>query len=458
MQKMKTATIVFLTIFPFFTFSQSINIASFQSDLETFFVRQCGKTLSVAKIEPVYSLEGDPMYLIFHLNSGGFILCGSDSLLPPVIAYSSSGSISSTDKSVMLLVRNTGYFWHSLENKNPGWEKLKQYEKLAEPIYWPAQGTTTTGGWVETRWTQSAPYDDFCPMDPLSNQRSIAGCPSVAMSQILNYWKTTQNTRFDIDDRYYHSYGGRNFWIDDDYQTYDFPSFVQLNKDLDTLDAHYQSGVSLTNKDKAAIVFACGIACTQVYSSSGSGTFGVSQAFAAYQRFAFNDCILYTDSSSDMLNTLISDMQNAQPAHLAVVDESDQYGHNVVVDGYNTDGYFHLNFGWGGSSDGWWLVPDTTFPYQMSVIEGVITGIHPQMSAGMVDFSLPLTVYPNPCNDVMFIKGLPVNCKEIVVLDLQGREVLKTRLIESTFSTKTLNPGFYFLKANDALVKFTVSR
>jgi hypothetical protein len=49
-------------------------------------------------------------------------------------------------------------------------------------------------------------------------------------------------------------------------------------------------------------------------------------------------------------------------------------GHNVVVDGYNTNDYFHLNFGWGGSYNGWYLLPDE-IPYGLTVVEGVILDI-----------------------------------------------------------------------------------
>jgi hypothetical protein len=46
----------------------------------------------------------------------------------------------------------------------------------------------------------------------------------------------------------------------------------------------------------------------------------------------------------------------------------------MVVDGYNTDGYYHINFGWGGSYDGWYLLPEE-LPYDLTVIEGVIVDI-----------------------------------------------------------------------------------
>ena len=203
---------------------------------------------------------------------------------------------------------------------------------------------------LTTHWTQGSPYNQHCPADPLeNNNHSYAGCPAVAMGQILNYLRTTQGTHFDDGDDYYTgNYFGRQFHIDDDWSTYSFPSFPQLNVMLDSADARFQRGAELTNTLKAAIVFACGVACQQVYSASdsyGSGTYSVDQAFAAYQRFGFADCQLFRIPDSAMYAILVSNLQAGYPAHLAVESQDGMSGHNVVVDGYReSDGKFHLNW------------------------------------------------------------------------------------------------------------------
>lgn len=141
------------------------------------------------------------------------------------------------------------------------------------------------GSWAQqplltTQWSQGSPYNQLCPADPLENYKhSYTGCPATAMGQILNYLQTTQGTRFDDSDDYYTgNYVGRQFHIDDDWSVYDFPSFPQLNAILDSVDSTFQRGEELTDSMMAAIVFACGVACKQVYSASdsyGSGTFYV---------------------------------------------------------------------------------------------------------------------------------------------------------------------------------------
>ena len=137
-----------------------------------------------------------------------------------------------------------------------------------------------TEGLLTSHWTQDYPYNQLCPRDPQNDYSySYAGCPAIAMGQIINYLRTTQNTRFDDNDDYAHSYAGRSYIIDEDWETLQFPSFPQLNEMLDSVDAVFQRGEELPDILTAAVLFACGTACRQVYTSQGSGTFAVNQAY-----------------------------------------------------------------------------------------------------------------------------------------------------------------------------------
>ena len=162
-------------------------------------------------------------------------------------------------------------------------------------------------GLLTSHWTQDFPYNQLCPRDPLNNNAySYAGCPAIAMGQIINYLRTTQDTRFSDEDDYAHYYAGRNYIIDDDWESIKFPSFTKLNEWLDSVDATFQRDEELPDLLAAAVVFACGTALKQVYTSEGSGTFYVDQAFEAYQRFGFTDCVLFREPDSVMYATLIS--------------------------------------------------------------------------------------------------------------------------------------------------------
>ena len=305
-------------------------------------------------------------------------------------------------------------------------------------------------GWLNSHWTQDFPYNQLCPRDPVNgNAYSLAGCPAIAMGQIINYLRTTQDTRFTDDDDYNHYYAGRNYVIDDDWASLKFPSFPMLNEMLDSIDAAYQRGEELSEELAAALVFACGTALTQVYTSESSGTFYVDQAYEAYQRFGFSDCVLFRDPDSTMYATLISNLKAGYPAHLAVENPAGTVGHNVVVDGYReSDGKFHINFGYGGSLDNWYDIPDPNFYYGMTKMEGIVLNIIPSMGPLTVHESIaqqPLEVYPNPVSDILFIKNLPCETVEYSISNLMGQEVAAGSS-SGTISVAGLEKGIYFLQ------------
>ena len=334
----------------------------------------------------VCSDDGSVLFYLFNLQPQGYIAVSADYDLPPVIAYSFTNNFNIDDSrgnilqmlktDIELRLKNVPSLPENvIESRNLLWDELSRKTELSSKTFqqWPPEGTTSTGGWLETNWHQDSPYNNFCPLDK-NGQRSVAGCPAVAMAQILNYHERINNITFNDTDDYYHNYAGNQYWIDDDHESYDFPSFPELNNYLATLAYHYQNQIPLTDDDKAALTFACGVAAQQVYTSEVSGTFGVNQAHQAYMRLGINGIELLDENDANLYGRLRMNMIDGLPAHLAVVTPDWNAGHNLVVDGYNTDGYYHLNFGWGGYGNGWYLLPDE-MPYGLTVIEGIIVDI-----------------------------------------------------------------------------------
>ncbi|MBN3035872.1 MAG: C10 family peptidase [Bacteroidales bacterium] len=349
---------------------------------------------------------------VFLLNPAGFIVTTDRTTLPPVLFYSLESDPEPERRSefTSFLLYDAGLRnrlvpqlpARILAERERAWEHLAGGRKSAEFFeQWPPSGSTPTGGWLMENWHQSPPYNNFCPMDPVTGGRSVAGCPATAMAMIVDHFKTVNGTLFTNEDDYYHSYQGRNYWIDDDYIQQDFLSFPQINGWLDSIQGRWLTGSPLKNDERAALTFACGAAARQVYTSSVSGTFGVVQAYNAYLKFGFDQCELIDESDTSLYSRLSHNMKHAQPAHLAVVTPQWDMGHNVVVDGYNTDDYYHINFGWGGTYNGWYLIPDE-IPYGLTVIEGLVIDIF-DIQTGTGDnaskMNAGLQVFPNPSAD-----------------------------------------------------------
>ena len=325
---------------------------------------------------------------VAHLEPPGFVLISPTENIRPILAYSfESNWLTGGDQQEIFLtlmksdIRTkldySGQSAVNMQKCKSEW-KLLRSKDFSDVSFeqWPPEGTTPTGGWLFTNWTQSSPYNSMCPIDPQTHQRSYSGCPATAMSQILNCIITINSTRFDDGDDYWHNFGGGNqYWIDNDWEEHGFPCFDTLNVYLESLEENYIGNKPPSQDEIAALTFACGTALKQVYSSSGSGTWGIEQARDAFQRFGFEESRLVYSSDTMLNRDLAQNIMDGNPAHLGLVNPQYTVGHNVVVDGYNTDEFFHLNFGWGGNSNGWYTMPPSSAPYNLTVIEGIVLDV-----------------------------------------------------------------------------------
>ena len=387
---MKTKTIVLFTLVYFLSiaiFSQDVSKSNAFSVAKNFIDYQ-GKNNRIATIK-VLSEESKDLAWIANLIPPGFILIPTSKNIRPVVAYSFESSWNDQNNQGLIF---TTILKADLKNRynypenNPGkviainneWDDLLNGMKEKSRLeYWPPEGTTPTGGWLFTNWSQGSPYNKMCPIDGNTGQRSYTGCPATAMSMILNCLMDVKEIQFNESDDYYHSFGaGNQYWIDDDWYEFGFPSFDSLNVYLDSIAILYAEHKLLDADQVAALNFACGVSLKQVFSSSASGTFGIEQAADAFQRFGFEESRLVYDTDTTLTADLIENIKTGWPAQLGLVDPPPvSVGHNVVVDGYNSDDYFHFNFGWGGSSNGWYTMPPTSIPYNLTVIEGIVLDI-----------------------------------------------------------------------------------
>ncbi len=435
-------------------FSQSVDLAKAEFAVNTR-LKSSGTEdrYSIRSHELYFDANGSGLFFLFYLEPQGYMIIPGKMELPAVLAYSFTGNPDTEGKLVGLVRAD---LTSRLKSQTPDVTEKNRMEwnnmtgNLSKsPLFqqWPEPGTTTTEGWLETNWKQGSPYNLLCPMDPVTGSRSIAGCPAVAMAQIVNFHKTTNAVHFTDSDDYYHSYAGRNYTIDDDYLTIDFPSFPMLNGYLDALQVKYNNGTTLVNNDKAALTFACGVAARQVYTSSASGTFGVDQALDAYHKFNFMDVELLNDADTALYSRMSQNIKDTLPIHLAVVDPAWSMGHNVVVDGYNTDEYFHLNFGWGGQSNGWYLLPEE-IPYGLTVIEGVIVDIIPDYPTGINEKSKQqILFYPNPASGKVYFISDENEFTEAEIYSPDGR-LCKSVNIKPAGATLDLTgfpEGLYFI-------------
>jgi len=407
----------------------------------------------------------DVLCYVFELQPSGYLVTAAETDLPPVIAYSfTSNFYNEENENILLNMLKTditlrfenipNIHEEEISKRNEEWLKILTGEFQRNRFeQWPPAGSTPTGGWLLENWTQNAPYNNFCPMDNVTGNRSIAGCPSIAMAQILHYHRSTNNVCFDDLDDYYHSYAGRQYWIDDDYIQYDFLSFPQMNTNLDTLKYHYLHEEPITSIDKASLVFACGVAAQQVYTSQVSGTFGVNQAHQAYLKFNFNDVQLIDETTPDFYEQIAQNMMDELPVHFASVTPAGDAGHNFVIDGYNSDEFFHINFGWGGSYNGWYLLPDE-IPYGLTVVEGAIVDIAPDIFTGILNGQITLDpAVADTSRILVSLQNLTGEYLLEIEPDISGITEYEIEIPIGNYNVEVSYPGYETISQSDVFIE-----
>ena len=338
------------------------------------------KTFS-KNIENYFELENA---YVFQLKPAGFVAVSKDDDIFPILAYSFKNKWhqNNSEKNVLMKMLNDDvqirleYLPSEQKEKNREiWQQyLSNRLNFDRPFQqWPTAGSTDTDGWVETRWGQSGVYNDFCPLDD-SGERSVVGCVATAMAMIIDYHEFVGNVSFDNSDDYYGGWYGE-MHIDNDHEERDYPPFPELNVLLDDVADHYENGLELTGTNKAALSFACGVSVEMMYSSEGSGAWTSMVADALQNKFDFDSATHYDNENNSFYEILISNMMNMQPAEISIYTAGWQNGHAIICDGYNTDDYYHLNYGWGTSNSSCWYLLPEGMPSNYSIVSGGVMNI-----------------------------------------------------------------------------------
>ena len=226
---------------------------------------------------------------------------------------------------------------------------------------------------LQTRWRQEYPFNALCP----SNCPS--GCVATAMSQVMKY----------------HSYpvsGKGSFSYTSSTRKYRCSyNFSEALFEWDKMKNSYpisSMGFSSSSEEISQITYACGVSVGMDYETSGSGAYMSDVPYALIHFFGYNDNVSYCDrtcyEADEWYQMLCSELDEGRPVIYGGID-SKNGGHAFVVDGCNSSTRrFHINWGWGGSFDGYYEL-DALDPsvYRFSSYQSMIlyvspnpTGIH----------------------------------------------------------------------------------
>lgn len=272
-----------------------------------------------------------PAYYIFEGESEGYIVVSADDAAVPLLGYSDSGSFDA----------------ESMSPEMKWW--LSCYEK--EIASAPAQTSKTAGRAAEraavaplvaTRWNQDSPYNDKCPK--VGSTATYTGCVATAMAQVIRYHSWPAKGKGTA------SYTWNNRTLSFDYAntTFDWANM------LDT----YGRRATTAQKDAVAtLMYACGVGVSMNYGTDESGASTIAIAPALINYFDFDKSLRLEAREiygiSEWEDLIYGELSESRPVIYA--GSGTGGGHCFVCDGYQ-NGYFHFNWGWGGVSDGYFLL------------------------------------------------------------------------------------------------------
>ncbi|MDE6296742.1 MAG: C10 family peptidase [Muribaculaceae bacterium] len=199
-----------------------------------------------------------------------------------------------------------------------------------------------------TKWNQLEPYYDLCPVTP-DGRRCVTGCVATSMAQVMKYhnWPASGSGIVEYDWSAYDMILSLDFSA----QQYDWSQMLDIYANGDY---NAEEGNAVANLMKS-----CGYSVAMNYSPEGSGALALRIGFAMGSFFNYDKSKIqylmrdyYTLSQWEEI--IFESIKNYGPVILDGV--SNEGGHSFVCDGYDSGGYFHINWGWGGVSDGYFLL------------------------------------------------------------------------------------------------------
>lgn len=309
------------------------------------FAPQLSSTIDISEIIPLS--QGETMaFAVNFSNDRGFVIIAADNASKPILGYSYEGSFSSSD--IPPVVADWMQFYYSqiqdirTNNLLATAEIEQEWENLLNGTDFTfSRDNREVTPLLTTTWDQGARYNELCPEAAGGpGGRVWAGCVATAMSQIINYWRyPLQGTG---SHGYYSDYG------------YLFADFGASNYDFSQMNDNINGE---SNYEMAEIQYHCGIAVDMMYSPNGSGAYSDDAAAALRDYFGYAQELEleYKDDYSDIewAALLMDNLDNGWPLYYHGFGSG---GHAFNVDGYQGNDYFHFNWGWSGSYNGYFYL------------------------------------------------------------------------------------------------------
>lgn len=305
---------------------------------------------------------------LFNAPGEGYVIVSGDDRTVSILGYSDTGTLDpnnmpenmcgwlkSYDEQIEHLPESVSF--EISENRNNIRAIAYPVRKAVAPL-------------MKSVWNQNSPYNDSVPDFNNREQghgRCASGCVATAMAQLMYYNKWPNQTIGKIP-----GYENENVFVKNGKEYHAEVKEVPKGTTIywDRMIDNY-NGARGTKEQRAAcagLLRYVGASVKMNYGPS-SGAFSKNVETALKSYFDYDKGVKYhhhNNYSIEAWETLLyNELINARPVYYA--GYSKDAGHAFVCDGFDGKGLFHINWGWGGACDGYFVL-SVLNPYSTSGI------------------------------------------------------------------------------------------
>lgn len=291
------------------------------------------------QVAPAKNLRSDKTnnapYYAFNLEQGYVIVSGDDEMTE-LVEYAENGFFDAENVPPQMQLWLDGYAEYVAA--------VQSGKAKARKILLSDSPSVVVEPLVTTKWNQDAPFNNFAPEytdDNNNTQRCATGCAATAMAQIMKFhnWPEQGVGHYSYE---HQSFGtiSSNF----SEHVYDWTNMIDRynNGEYSNMQA---DAVALLMKD-------CGVSLNMNYGPvSGASIYSYYPAFKNYFRYSSRTVNRSGCETAEFTKIITDELQEGRP--IIYCGTGEDGGHAFVVDGYDTNYFLHVNWGWGGYSDGY---------------------------------------------------------------------------------------------------------
>lgn len=299
--------------------------------------------------QKVSTTENETYYYVFNKgNETGYVIISGDDRAKTILGYTDEGHFD-----MAAIPENLKYWLSFYEN---------EIKSLPDSSLQTTVSTTNTPSNVKSvsstlstvapllgniKWNQGAPYNNLCPViDSITGEKAVTGCVATGMTQVMHYYKWPVKGT------------GSNTYTTGTLKLSQSVDFSKTHYDWSNMtDTYSSSSTSAQDTAVATLMYHCGVAVNMDYgqSSNASTTY---MALALKNNFGYDPNLqLYSRdfyTRSEWTGFLTAELNASRPVLYS--GQADTGGHLFVCDGYDSNGLYHFNWGWGGMSNGYFQI------------------------------------------------------------------------------------------------------